>query len=176
MSGYGPLPAAVTEPDARAGYQMVVKRVREGVPAVPSHGGVEREVSTKVIVVLVTDVEPAAAATDGAPTNGSAMAETTRPNPTAPSDTLRMALIRSLPVPNENPSSHKAQVFVRARERSIGLPKTLRTMSTIGDSHMHQSVPTALFRRRPGGGKRLRISSQLRTHADPGAGQLHGVQ
>ena len=68
MSGYGPPPDAAPEPDARAGYQIVVTRVREGLPGIPSHGGVEREVSTKVIVVVATEFEPAAAATLGAAT------------------------------------------------------------------------------------------------------------
>jgi hypothetical protein len=45
---------------------MVVTRVREGLPGMPSHGGVEREGSTKVMVVDAADVEPAAAATVGA--------------------------------------------------------------------------------------------------------------
>src|SRR5271166_5522468 len=109
MSGYGPSPEAATESDTRAGYQMVVTRVREGLPGIPSHGGVEREVSTRVIVVVATKFEPAAAATVGAPTNGSAMAESRRPKATAPSDTIRrIAPIRSLPSLNEKPSSHKA--------------------------------------------------------------------
>ena len=100
---------AATEPDACAGYHTVVTRVREGLPGIPSHGGVEREVSTKVIVVVATDVEPAAATRLGASTSGSAAAESAIPRASAPSDAiLRIAPIRSLPALNENPWSHKA--------------------------------------------------------------------
>jgi hypothetical protein len=41
---------------------MVVTSVREGVADMPFHGGVGREVSTKVIVVAVTGAELAAPA------------------------------------------------------------------------------------------------------------------
>src|ERR1700733_4405871 len=103
MSGYGPLPDAETEPDARAGYQTVVTRVREGFPGIPSHGGVDREVSTKVIVEVATDVEPAALARVGAPTRGRPTARSRRPETTAPSHTPgRLAPILSLPASNES--------------------------------------------------------------------------
>ena len=36
---------------------MVVTSVRDGRAAMPSQGGVDREVSTKVIVVVATEVE-----------------------------------------------------------------------------------------------------------------------
>ena len=83
-----------------AGYQMVVTRVREGLSGIPSHAGVEREASTKVIVVVATDVEPAAPAVGEAPTSGSPMMASRMPRATAPGDTnRRIAAIRSLPPP-----------------------------------------------------------------------------
>jgi hypothetical protein len=88
MRGYGPPPDAATELDALVGYQIVVTRVREGLPGTPSHGGVERAVSTKVIVVVATNVELPAAATVGAPTVGSAKAQSRRQQATAPSDII----------------------------------------------------------------------------------------
>ena len=90
--------AAATEPAALAGYQMVVTRVRDGLPGIPSHGGVDRAVSTKVIVVVATDVELPAASTVEAPVNGRAKAQSARQHATAPSDIIRRTTpIRSLP-------------------------------------------------------------------------------
>ena len=89
MSGYGPSPDAATEPDARAGYQMVVTRVREGLSGMPAHGGVEREMSTKVSVVVATEFELAAAATVGTPTNAGPMAKSRRKKAIVPTDTTR---------------------------------------------------------------------------------------
>jgi hypothetical protein len=89
MSGYGPSPDPAAEPDARAGYQRVVTRVREGLAGIPFHGGVERDVSTKVIVVVATDVELAAAPAVEVATKGRTMAESRRPEATAPSGAIR---------------------------------------------------------------------------------------
>jgi hypothetical protein len=47
---------------------MVVTRVREGFVATPSHEAVERDVSTKVIVVVATGTDVAAETVDGFPT------------------------------------------------------------------------------------------------------------
>jgi hypothetical protein len=67
---------------------MVVTRVREGVPVMPFHGGVGREVSTKVIVVVVTGPELAAPATAFLPTAASSVAEIRKTKATATSKIL----------------------------------------------------------------------------------------
>jgi hypothetical protein len=73
MSGYGP-------PDDVPGYQMLVARVREGLAAMPPHEAVDRDESTKVIVVDATgtDAGAAAEATGGVPTSASPAAERRR--------------------------------------------------------------------------------------------------
>jgi len=67
---------------------MVVTRVLEGFPAIPFHGGVGREVSTKVIVVVVTGSELAATATALLATAASSVAQNRRTQVTATSNTL----------------------------------------------------------------------------------------
>jgi hypothetical protein len=67
---------------------MVVTRVREGFPGMPFHGGVGREVSTKVVVVVVTGSELAAPATAFLPTAESSVAESRKTHATTTSNTL----------------------------------------------------------------------------------------
>src|SRR5580700_6901771 len=73
MSGYGP-------PDDVPGYQMLVARVREGLATMPPHEAVERDESTKVIVVVTTGTDAGAAAetTGGVPATASPATERRR--------------------------------------------------------------------------------------------------
>jgi F420-dependent methylenetetrahydromethanopterin dehydrogenase len=66
---------------------MVVTSVREGVADMPFHGGVGREVSTKVIVVAVTGAELAAPAA-ALPTAARSVAKSRMTQATATSKTL----------------------------------------------------------------------------------------
>lgn len=89
ISGYGLPPDAAADPDLWAGYQMVVTRVREALAGMPSHAGVAREVSTKVIVVCATGVALAAPATAGGLAISGPPTISKRPKVTAPSATVR---------------------------------------------------------------------------------------
>jgi hypothetical protein len=59
------------EPAPPSGYQTVVTRVRDGFCGEPPHDGVDRELSTKVIVVVATPRGVVAPATVGKPADGS---------------------------------------------------------------------------------------------------------
>jgi hypothetical protein len=67
---------------------MVVTSVREGVADMPFHGGVGREVSTKVIVVAVTGAELAAPDAALLPTAARSVAKSRMTQATATSKTL----------------------------------------------------------------------------------------
>jgi hypothetical protein len=68
---------------------MVVTRVREDFPGMPFHGGVGREVSTKVIVVVATGAEVAAPAAVVVPIVPTSVAESRKPQATAANNTVR---------------------------------------------------------------------------------------
>jgi hypothetical protein len=67
---------------------MVVTSVRDGFPGMPFHGGVLREVSTKVIIVFATCAELVAPAIVFVPTVPSSVAESRKPQATAASNTV----------------------------------------------------------------------------------------
>ena len=91
---------------------MVVTSVRDGRAGMPSHGGVDREGSMKVIVVVATVAEVAAAtASGGAATPTNAMAERSRPQASAPDSATRRIDRIPFSLPDEMRSCHKQPVY-----------------------------------------------------------------
>src|SRR5271165_3187121 len=79
---------------------MVVTIVRDGRAGMPSQGGVDREVSTKVIVVVATGVELVApTASVGAAIPAEAVPCRSRPQATAPNSAARC--IGPIPSPSQ---------------------------------------------------------------------------
>ncbi len=87
---------------------MVVTSVRDGRAGMPSQGGVDLEVSTKVIVIFATGAELVApTACVGAATPAKAVAGRSRPQATAPNSAVRCIGLIPFSLPDETPSCHK---------------------------------------------------------------------
>src|ERR1700677_125316 len=88
---------------------MVVTSVRDGRAGMPSQGGVDREVSTKVIAVVATRVELVApTAGVGAATPARAVAGRSRPRATAPTSPPRRIGLIPFSLPDERHGATRA--------------------------------------------------------------------